>query len=311
VPAALLVSAVLAEGRILWWTDTPWLGWALAIAVPLAAAGFLLEHRRARPLLDFRWMRGGDVARFILVAAVVRLALAEQTYGAVGFLTAGGLTNDQLRTLFAIVALAMVGGMVVAALTVSEARLPYQVIVACLAIALGAWLDSQANNLTRPPQLYASQALIGFGTTLFIGPTLVFGMMRVLRRGADVLVSLIVPFSVSQNIGGLAGSALLGSLQTVSARAHAGSLSEQLSGGDPQVIARLQGGAASLGGVIGDPSVRSAEGAGLLGQALSREATVLAFNDTFGVVVAIALTAALFIGLNLLRRRWRTHSEPG
>jgi len=98
VPGALLISAVLAEGRILWWTDTPWLGWVLAIAAPFVAAGFLLEHRRARPLLDFRWLRGPDLVRFILVAAVVRLALAEQTYGSVGLLTAGGLTNDQLRT---------------------------------------------------------------------------------------------------------------------------------------------------------------------------------------------------------------------
>jgi hypothetical protein len=310
VPAALLISAVLAEGRVLWWADTPWLGWALATAVPLAAAGFLLEYRRARPLLDFRWLRGPDLLRFILVAAVVRLALAEQTYGSVGLLTAGGLNNDQLRTLFAIVALAMVGGTVAAVLTVSESRLPYQVVVACLAIALGAWMDSHANNLTRPPQLYLSQALIGFGTTLFIGPTLVFGMKRVLLRGSDVLVSLLVPFSVSQNIGGLAGSALLGSLQAVSARLHAGSLSEHLSGADPQVIARLQGGAASLGGVIGDPAVRSAQGAGLLGQALNREATVLAFNDTFGLVVLIALAAALFIGVSLVRRRWRTHAEP-
>jgi hypothetical protein len=310
VPAALLVCAVLAEGRVLWWTDTPWLGWALAAAAPLAAAGVLIEHRRARPLLDFRWMRGPDVARFVLVAAVVRLALAEQTYGAVGLLSAGGLTNDQLRTLFAIVALAMVAGTVLAVLTVSERRLPYQVVVACLAIALSAWMDCHASNLTRPPQLYVSQALIGLGTTLFIGPTLVFGMLRVLRRGADVLVSLIVPFSVTQNIGGLAGSALLGTVQTASAHAHAAALSEHLSAADPQVVARLQGGTAALAGAIGDPATRSAAGAALLGQALNGEATVLAFNDTFGLVVVIALAGALFIGVTLLRRRWRTRSEP-
>jgi hypothetical protein len=311
VPAALLVCAVLAEGRVLWWTDTPWLGWLLAAAAPLAVAGFLIEHRRARPLLDFRWLHGPDLARFILVAAVVRLALAEQTYGSVGLLSAGGLTNDQLRTLFAIVALAMVAGTILAVLTVSERRLPYQIAVACLLIALGAWMDSHASNLTRPPQLYVSQALIGVGTTLFIGPTLVFGMLRVLRRGADVLVSLIVPFSVTQNIGGLAGSALLGTVQTASAHAHAAALSEHLTGADPQVIARLQGGGAALAGAIGDPAARSAVGAGLLGQALNREAAVLAFNDTFTLVVGMALATALFIGASLLRQRWRSRSELG
>lgn len=311
VPAALLICAVLSEGRILWWTDTPWLGGALAAAAPLAAAGFLIEHRRARPLLDFRWLRGPDLARFILVAAVVRMALAEQTYGAVGLLSAGGLTNDQLRMLFAIVALAMVAGTVLAVLTVSEQRLPYQVVAACLAIALGAWMDSHASNLTRAPQLYVSQALIGLGTTLFIGPTLVFGMLRVLRRGADVLVSLIVPFSVTQNIGGLAGSALLGTVQTASAHAHAAALSDRLSAADPQVIARLQGGATALAGAVGDPAARSASGAALLGQALNREATVLAFNDTFALVAVLALATALFIGASLILRRWRAPSETG
>ena len=311
VPAALLICAVLAEGRVLWWTDTPWLGWALAAAAPFVVAGVLIEHRRARPLLDFRWLRGPDLARFVLVAAVLRLALAEQTYGSVGLLSAGGLTNDQLRTLFAFVALAMIGGTVVAVLTVSEKRLPYQVIVASLAIALAAWMDSHANNLTRPPQLYLSQALIGFGTTLFIGPTLVFGMLRVLRRGADVLVSLIVPFSVTQNIGGLAGSALLGTVQTASAHAHAAALSERLSAADPQFIARLQGGAAALASTIVDPAARSAAGAALTGQALNREATVLAFNDTFALVAGIALANALFIGATLLHRRWRKPSELG
>ncbi|MFX5578914.1 MFS transporter, partial [Acinetobacter baumannii] len=33
VPAGLLLSAVLGLGRILWWTDTPWLGLALASAL--------------------------------------------------------------------------------------------------------------------------------------------------------------------------------------------------------------------------------------------------------------------------------------
>jgi hypothetical protein len=136
-------------------------------------------------------------------------------------------------------------------------------------------------------------------------------MLRVLRRGADVLVSLIVPFSVTQNIGGLAGSALLGTVQTASAHAHAAALSEHLTGADPQVIARLQGGGAALAGAIGDPAARSAVGAGLLGQALNREAAVLAFNDTFTLVVGMALATALFIGASLLRQRWRSRSELG
>jgi len=307
VSAMLLLCGVLAEGRLVWWTDAAWLGWALAAAVPLFAAALLVEHNRARPLLQTRWIGSSDIVRLTGVALLVRIALAEQTYNAVGLLTAGGLTNDQLRLLFAIVAGAMVLGMLTAALTLSEQRLRYQVLTAALIIAFAAWLDSHATNLTRPPQLYVSQALIGFGTTLFIGPTLVQGFLRMLARGGDHFVTLVVVFSTTQNLGGLAGSALLGSYQTIAARAHAAALAEHLTGFDPQVAARIQGGAAALNGVIIDPLLQGAQGGALLVQAMTREANILAFNDTFRFVAGVALLAAGYVAyiivVNAIRQR--------
>src|SRR5262245_41924301 len=54
--AILLVCVVLAEGRLLWWHDTPWLGWALVAAVALFATAVLIELNRARPLLQIEWI---------------------------------------------------------------------------------------------------------------------------------------------------------------------------------------------------------------------------------------------------------------
>jgi hypothetical protein len=145
-------------------------------------------------------------------------------------------------------------------------------------IALGAGLDSQASNLTRPEQLYLSQALIGFGTTLFIGPALAFGILRVLR-GPEMFITTIVLFSVTQNVGGLAGSALLGSLQ----------------------IASAQG--ACRGAVRAPGRRRPAgrrpppDGPRPLNQALGREAGVLAYNDVFLFVAALALATAAYVAL--------------
>jgi hypothetical protein len=280
--AITLVCAVLGQGRFLWWHDTPWLGGALVAAVALFAVAVLIELHRARPLLQIEWITSLDILRFAAVALVVRLALAEQTYGSVGLLSSSGLINDQLRTLFAIVAVAIVLGIVAAVATLSVERLPYQVMVAALLIAWGAWLDSGATNITRPEQLYFSQALLGFGTTLFIGPALVYGFLRVLSRGPDVVVSLLVLFSVTQNVGGLLGSALLGSYQIASTHAHTAALSEHLLGADPQVAARLQ-----------------AEGPAALAHAMTREANVLAFNDVFTLVAALAAATALFIACGL------------
>jgi hypothetical protein len=280
--ALTLVCTVLGQGRLLWWHDTPWLGWALVTAVVLFASAVLIELHRARPLLQIQWITSADVLRFAAVALVVRLALAEQTFGSVGLLSSGGLINDQLHTLFAIVAVAMTLGIITAVVTLTPNSVPYQVMAAALLIASGAWLDSSATNLTRPEQLYVSQALIGFGTTLFIGPALGFGILRTLARGPDFVVSLIVLFSVTQNVGALLGSALLSSYQTVSTRAHAAALSEHLLGTDPQVAARLM-----------------AQGPAALMQALTREASVLAFNDTFALVAAVAAATALFIACAL------------
>lgn len=285
VPAGLLLSAVLGLGRILWWTDTPWLGLALASALVLAGAAWMIERQRARPLLQLRWMLTGDIVRFAMVAFLVRIALAEQTYGAVGLLSAGGLNNDQLHGLFLAVTAAMFLGIIVAALTLSERNLPWQVAVAALCIALAAWLDSGSNSLTRPPQLMLSQSLVAFGTTLFVGPTLVFGFLRMSARGGDHLVSFIVLFSVSQNIGGLAGSALLGSVQTIMAKVHAQVMSERLLASDPQTAARL------------------AQGSGALMQSLMTEANTLAYNDVFRLVALAALAVAAYLACETWSRQ--------
>jgi MFS family permease len=284
VPAMLLISLVLSGGRLYWWTDTPWLGWALVAAAPLLAAAILIEAHRSKPLLYLEWLGSGGILRFAAVALLVRIALAEQTYGSVGLLTSGGLNNEQLRTLFLFVAGSMVLGMATAVLTIDPQRLRQQVIVAALIIALGAWLDSHATNQTRPQELYLSQSLLGFGTTLFIGPALAYGFLRMLEKGPTYFVSLVVLFSSTQNIGGLAGSALLGSYQVIAARSHLIALAEHLVAADPQVVARVQ-----------------AQGAAPLFQAAAREATILGFNDVFRFVALLALAVALFLCCLVLR----------
>jgi len=301
-PACLMFSLVLGLGRILWWTDTPWLGVVLAVSIGLFAIVLVLELSRPDPMLRFEWFGSLDLLRFAAVALFVRLALAEQTFGSVGLLTAGGLTDDQLRGLFAWVSLSMLAGLATAVLTLSERRLPGQVMAAAALIALGAFLDSGSNTLTRPTQLLLSQCLLGFGATLFIGPALVYGFLRMSQRGAGFFVTFVVLFSTTQNIGGLVGSALLGSLQTVEARLHATDLSEHVLTTDPAVGARIAAGAAAVGGGVADPALRTAEGANQLSQALGHEASILAFDDIFRLVAIFAAGVILYVSYLLILR---------
>jgi len=294
-PALMLLCCVLGVGRVVWWTDTPWLGWALAASILLFATGLLIEYYRKSPLLQIRWIGTGDILRFAVVALMVRIALAEQTYGSVGLLTSGGLNNDQLHTLFLFVILGMILGIVAAIVTLNPTRLPAQVMVASFVIATGAWMDSTATNLTRSNELYLSQALIAFGTTLFIGPSILYGFLRMMAKGPNYLISFIVIFSISQNIGGLAGSALLGTYQVERTKIHAAALSEHVIASDPQVAARLQAGTVAISNTLVDPALKTTQGASLLGQALNREANILAFNDVFRLVSLLALSIGLFL----------------
>jgi hypothetical protein len=292
IPAFLLLCIVLGEGRLLWWMDRAWLGWSLAASVAMITAAIVVELTRREPLLYVDWIGSGGILRFFLAALLVRLALAEQTFGPVGFLTAGGLTNDQLHTLFVYVALSVALGILAACFTISAKHMLHQVLAASLIIAVAAFLDSHATSETRPGQLYISQSLIGFGTTLFIGPALSYGFLKMLRHGSSHLVSLLVVFSTTQTVGSLAGSAILGTAQVMYAKAHAATLGEHILAADPQAVARIQQNAGILSGVVSDPVLRGAEGVSLLGRSLTTEATTLAFDDVFRVVMWAALATA-------------------
>jgi hypothetical protein len=70
VPALLLISIVLSLGGLYWWTDAPWLGWALAAAVLLLAAAIINEGDRSKPLLYLEWMGSAGILRFAAVAGI-------------------------------------------------------------------------------------------------------------------------------------------------------------------------------------------------------------------------------------------------
>lgn len=300
-PGAALLCAVLGLGRVLWWTEAPWLGYALCGAIVLITAALLIEHNRTNPLLNTRWLGSADILRFAIVAISVRVLLSEQTFGAVGLLTALGMNNDQFFTLFLIVSLVSVLGIAASALTLNPLNLGRPIFYSVLLIAIGAFIDANATNLTRPADMYFSQALIAFAAVFFMGPTLLIGILRALSKGPNHLVSFSAIFSITQSLGGLAGASFLGSLQVVREKFHSHSIVQSLTLTDPQVAARLQTSSGAYTGVVSDPTLRSAEGAALVAQQVAREANVLAFNDIFLVVFVLACLTLVWIGARQLR----------
>ncbi|WP_426109809.1 MFS transporter [Massilia sp. PWRC2] len=305
-PGMALLCAALTFGRLLWWFETPWLGWALAAAIVLLAAAICVEHNRARPLLNTRWLASADIVRLVLSMILIRVVLSEQGTGAVGFFRAVGLVNDQMQTLFMIVLGATVAGILTSAATLSLKHLTAPVVLALLLMATGAWFDAHASSATRPEQMYLSQALLAFGGAFFIGPSLIALIGGVIANPSN-LISFSVIFGLSQNVGGLIGSAVLGTFQIAREKFHSSVLVEHLSSLDPQVTARLAAGAAAYARLVPDPAARSGRSLAALSATATREANVLAYNDVFLLICVIALATASWI---FLHAAWLHFTTP-
>ena len=306
-----LFSAVLGLGRIVWWANAAWIGWALIAAIPLFCAAIAVEHNRANPLLNIKWLASADIVRFAVVTIMARIVLSEQTYAAVGLLTTLGQNNDQLGTFFILVFLGSVAGVIVSAITLDVEKLAHPVMLAVALVAIAAFVDSHSTSLTRAPQLYLTQTVIAFAATLFLGPALLFGMTRALQQGAGHVIGFVALFGIVNSMGGLAGTAILGSYQQVRERSNSTALVQQLDPTDPLVTQRIASGGASLGRVVADPALARAEGGALLSQATTREANVLAYDDVFRLVALLAAATSGYLLLLLLRRRWRSRRAAG
>ena len=293
-PGMALLCAALTFGRVLWWTEQPWVGVALAASIFLIVAAIAVEHNRKNPLLNLRWLTNGTIARLFLAMMLVRVVLSEQSIGAVGFLRMVGLNNDQLQTLFLVVLLSTILGIVVSAVILRPPHLMGPQVIALLIMALGAWIDSHATNLTRPVEMYVSQGMLAFGGTLFLGPLLLTLLGSVIANPGN-LITFSVLFGLTQNLGGLLGSSLLGTYQVMREKFHSSSLAEQLSSLDPLVAARIQQGGAAYARVLTDPAARTRQGLSVLSQGATREANILAYNDVFLMIAILAAALALWI----------------
>ena len=297
-----LFAAVLGLGRIVWWTNAPWIGWALIVAIPMFAAAIVVEHHRANPLLNTRWLGSADIVRFTIVIVMARIVLSEQTYASVGLLTVLGQNNDQLVPFFLIIFIASVAGVIASAVTLDVERLGHPIMLAIGLVAVAAWFDSYATSLTRAPQMYVTQAIIGFSATYFLGPALLFGMTRALKQGAGHIISFIALFGIINSLGGLGGTALLGSYQVIREKANSAALVQQISPTDPIVAQRIAAGGAAVSRVIVDPTLRTAEGTAILSQTTTREANVLAYDDVFRLIAVLAAGTFGYLLFLLVRR---------
>ncbi|WP_067706378.1 MFS transporter [Erwinia sp. ErVv1] len=301
-----LFCAVLIQGVNQWWFNARWIGLALAAGWVLILGGGVIEHYRRAPLIQTRWLLSVSTLRFAFGAFTMRFLLSEQTYGAVGMLRSFGMVQDQLQILYAAILAGLLVGIIGSAVLFNPKTMVLQILLAVVLIIIGSSLDHLSTNLTRPVNMLFSQFLIAMASGIFLGPMMLMGVMSALKNGPAWIVSFAVLFSVSQNFGGLAGPALLGTMKVYRQQAYTTQLNEDLQSTRPQVTERTTLYSNSYAGTLTDPQLRNAQGSAQLSQVVSQEASIRAFNDIFVLTGTMAmgfLGWSLFHVLRLARQK--------
>ena len=301
-PGMALLCAVLSMGRLEWWFEAPWIGWALAASLILIVTAMMFEHNRSNPLLNTRWLSSGSILRLGLIMLLIRIVLAEQNTGVIGWLQYVGLQNEQMIHLAWAILAGIACGIVASCLTIKPQRLAWPILTSLALMIVASLLDSQSNALTRPDQLLVSQFLLGFASAFFLAPAMLAGIGGVIADPRN-LVSFSVLFGMSQNIGGLLGSAILGTFQTWREKYHSSLLADQLSQTSPLVTERLRQYSQLFSSQINDSVLLSAQAQAQLQSVSTLQANVLAWNDTYLLTASIAAATLAWISWRLLRLR--------
>lgn len=297
------IAIVLTMGRLYWWFEAPWLGVLLAVAIVTLTSVALIELNRELPLIDVRWLASREILHFTAVLLVFRLVASEQSAIAANFYQLLGLQFEQVATLYWVILGASIAGGILCAALMKPDHAAFVHVLALSLLAAGAYIDSQATNLTRPAQMYMSQAMIAAGTALFLPPAMASGFKAALMKGPNYILSFIVIFLFTQSIGGLIGTAAFGSFVTLREKFHSNVLAEQVVMSNPLIAQRISQLAAAYRRVIGDRALLDGEGVALLGQQVTREANILAYNDAFLLASVIALCALAGLLAHILYKR--------
>jgi len=303
-------SLVLSLGKTYWWFESPWLGMLTAVGLVALIGLLVVEFHRENPIIDLRWLGTGEMVRFAMLLLAFRILLSEQSTGMVNFFTVLGMQNDQLEPLFAVIGISIFVTTAVLSQIIKPQRTMTFHMVALAMIAAAAWMDAQSTVLTRPEQFFVSQALMAAASALFLPPSLVTGFGKALAKGPRYILSFMTVFIGTQTVGGMIGSAIWSTIQTLREQFHSNVIAEHMTLVDPNVAARVATYAGVYAKTLVDPALRSAEGVVMLGQAATQQANVLAYDDVFTMIFWLALAMMALLLARSVIAEWTAKLTP-
>ncbi len=302
-PGMALVCAVLSLGRLEWWFEAPWIGWSLAAAVVLIVAAIAFEHNRSNPLLNTKWLSSGSIVRLGLIMLLIRIVLAEQNTGVIGWLQYVGLQNEQMTNL---------AWSNFRRHSVRDHRQlsDAQPAEALLADRHRPGADHGSLAARQPVQrphpsgtINVQPVFTWLRQRLLPGPGDARRHWRRVCRSAQPGQASPVLFGMSQNIGGLLGSAILGTFQTWREKFHSSQLADQITTLNPLIVERLQQYSQMYQSQIGDSTCLTSRPPPCCKTPRRVQANILAWNDTYLLTAAISAGTLVWVFWRLIRLR--------
>ncbi|WP_026088160.1 MFS transporter [Bartonella rattaustraliani] len=288
-------AVIMSVGILYWWYEAPWIGWVGALAIFSLMIATMIELNRKNPLIDLRWLLSKEMVQTVFILLVFHVFLLERSTLAANFFNLFGLLNREMVPMYLAIVLGALSGGAVCVFFLRIGREDYFYLFSLGFLALGTYLDSHVNHLTRPQDMMWSQGLISFSYALFLPPVLCKGFVTSGARGPRYVLSFIAVFLLTQVTGGLVGSALFGSLQVFFAHKNFESLTQNILVTDPLISGEAN--------TLFSPSygasshlLGSEQGTAMLVNKFKLTANIFAYDDVFRLYFYIAtVTFVIFL----------------
>ncbi|OPB35099.1 MFS transporter [Bartonella taylorii] len=291
-----LNAVIMSVGKLYWWYEAPWIGWGLALAVLSLVTAIILELNREKPLIDLRWLFSKEMLQSVLILLVFHVFLLERSTLAAGFFNLFGLLNREMALMYLAVILGTLLGGAACVFFLRAGREDYFYLLSLGCLALGAYLDSHVNHLTRPQDMMLSQGLVSFSYALFLPPALFKGFVTAGERGPRYVLSFIAVFLLTQVTGGLMGSAFFGSLQVFFAHKNFEFLTQNIVVTDPRISVEMSALFSPSSSVAVPPILGEEQDVSKLIEKFRLTANIFAYDDVFRLYFYIAMVVfAIFL----------------
>jgi DHA2 family multidrug resistance protein len=292
-PAAALIIMAISQGDRRFWTEAPWIGYSFMIGAVLLLAFIYLESHRENPLVRLGVAFYPSFGLACLINMLFRAALLDNAVVTPRFLASQqSYKNLETSSIFLLPAIAQTLMYVAMPIILRFAKQKFLVGLGFALLAVGAFCDSDNTSLSAADQFLISQLIIGLAPPVFLVSLLSLGTRDVKPqdgRSAGIFWNYSIIF-------GTLGSATMSSyIIRMREYYHSNRLNDYLNGGRTITADHIDGVAGSLGSRLTDDNTANVIAVASTAQATAQQALLLALNDMYMIVGAIALLSILLV----------------